>query len=362
MSALLASQQSVMSSDSSSSDSDTSSEAAEEEPLNQDVDPVPFCQRVDSDGTLAQESSQAIAYMWTYSRARPESTREEVFSRVLASYEATGLVVTKAACFRERHLASKSDFEREMHYHIVVETASRARWRGIARHLASGDPPMSMHCTLLGTGRSTYWTGFGYCFQPSSKKPLADLDGEHLMTAGHPDIPRRLLQSRRQDKRLRAGDVAKVVFAHKLRTLDEMHLYANRQLQAGDDRWLQLCMTTPATKLTAQLDAVWKVHEAPARLARQAMTHREVLEAAGSRSCTCGGRAAAGWERILSNNNISIDDYKRSVLNMLDKQGGKGANHYYHGVASSGKTALTRPLMALRVHSQAFAMLCRYMW
>ena len=73
-----------------------------------------------------------------------------------------------------------------------------------------------------------------------------------------------------------------------------------------------------------------------------------------------GGLRPAG-KRILSNNNISIDDYKRSILNMLDKQGGKGANHYYHGVASSGKTALTRPLMALRVHSQAFAMLCRYM-
>jgi hypothetical protein len=107
---------------------------------------------------------------------------------------------------------------------------------------------------------------------------------------------------------------------------------------------MQLCMVTPERKLCEQIDTVWKVREAPARMARRRMSHRDVLVAALQKSCICEGNAVAGWEKILTMNEIPVEEYKKSVLHMLEQGGGKGANHYYYGVASSGKTALTRPL------------------
>ena len=72
-----------------------------------------------------------------------------------------------------------------------------------------------------------------------------------------------------------------------------------------------------------------------------------VLEAALRHECTCGGRAKPGWEQILSLNSIDIFDYRKSLLAAFRGGGGKGLNHMYIGAPSTGKTALTRPILAL---------------
>jgi hypothetical protein len=52
-------------------------------------------------------------------------------------------------------------------------------------------------------------------------------------------------------------------------------------------------------------------------------------------------------EQVLSLNLHDIVEYKRSVLRLLIGGGGKALNHLYIGAPNSGKTALTRPLLAL---------------
>ena len=59
----------------------------------------------------------------------------------------------------------------------------------------------------------------------------------------------------------------------------------------------------------------------------------------------CNGRAVPGWEFILRLNGIDVDFYKDAVLRLFQHGGGKGFNHYYYGAPSSGKTALTRPII-----------------
>lgn len=59
------------------------------------------------------------------------------------------------------------------------------------------------------------------------------------------------------------------------------------------------------------------------------------------------GQAAWFKEQVLTLNGHDVQAYKQSVLQLLISGGGKGVNHFYIGEASSGKTALTRPLLAL---------------
>ena len=44
---------------------------------------------------------------------------------------------------------------------------------------------------------------------------------------------------------------------------------------------------------------------------------------------------------------INVKSYKSSVLATFRSGGGKGHNHMYTGAPSSGKTAMTRPILAL---------------
>jgi hypothetical protein len=192
---------------------------------------VPLHERVDNDWTTATADSQATAFLWTLANVAEDLTREAVLAAVVAAYAASSLTVSKAAVFRECHPSSKSELEKKWHFHVVVETTSRARWRAVAAELRGRGFPAN--CSTLGMGRSTYWTGFAYCYVPSAKKPLSDLDTEHLTSAGHPDLPRRLQVSRKPPRRLKPGDLAKTVYEQGIRSMEQMHVYANEQLQAG---------------------------------------------------------------------------------------------------------------------------------
>ena len=83
------------------------------------------------------------------------------------------------------------------------------------------------------------------------------------------------------------------------------------------------------------------------QLTFEQMTHVQILEAALFRSCMCGGRAITAWEEILELNGINVVGYCSSIMALLGHGGGRGLNHYYVGPPRSGKTALTRPLLAL---------------
>jgi hypothetical protein len=108
----------------------------------------------------------------------------------------------------------------------------------------------------------------------------------------------------------------------------------------------------------------------------------DLLRSALGTECLCGGRAKQSWvtcdcliisctiillvycsisylgsafhehsalckEQVLTLNSHCVRSYQESILRLLVEGGGKDLNHFYIGEASSGKTALTRPLLAL---------------
>eukprot|EP00435_Cladocopium_sp_Y103_P066014 s20_g28.t1 len=312
---------------SSSSSSRSSSDIEAEE------DVVPLHDRVDNHRSAGQDDRRQV-YLWTYARA-PEMSREDVATVITQAYTSAGVQIIHYSVFRERHPSSRSELERQFHFHIIVESDERHRWKAIARALRSQDHPM--HCSAAGSGRSVYWSAFAYCYVPSAKKPREDLDSCYLLSPGHPDILQRLVKDRRP-KRVKPLELGKVLREQEIRSVDAFYAFAKRQATGGDDRWLSVAYGTQPKRLQEQIAAVWADRQA---------SHFEMLSQALRHACSCNGRAIPGWNFLLEHNGIAIADYQASIVRLFQSGGGKGMNHFYYGAPSSGKTALTRPILAL---------------
>ncbi|CAL1173709.1 unnamed protein product [Cladocopium goreaui] len=329
---------------SSSSSSRSSSEVEAES-----EDECPLHDRVDNYRSAAKDDRRQV-YMWTYARA-PEMSREDVATVITNAYAAAGVQILHYSVFREHHPTSRSELERQFHFHIIVESDERHRWRAIARVLRSQDRPM--HCSAAGSGRSVYWGAFAYCYVPSAKKPREHLDTCYLLSRGHPDILQRLVKDRRP-KRVKPLELGNVLRQQEIRSLDAFYAFAKRQADGGDDRWLSVAYGTQAKRLQEQIAAVWAVETAGRRLEdlnwlrfdRDA-SHFDILSQGLRHTCSCNGRAIPGWNFLLEHNGIAIADYRDSIVRLFQSGGGKGMNHFYYGAPSSGKTALTRPILAL---------------
>lgn len=241
---------------SSSSSSRSSSEVEAES-----EDECPLHDRVDNYRSAAKDDRRQV-YMWTYARA-PEMSREDVATVITNAYAAAGVQILHYSVFREHHPTSRSELERQFHFHIIVESDERHRWRAIARVLRSQDRPM--HCSAAGSGRSVYWGAFGYCYVPSAKKPREHLDTCYLLSRGHPDILQRLVKDRRP-KRVKPLELGNVLRQQEIRSLDAFYAFAKRQADGGDDRWLSVAYGTQAKRLQEQIAAVWAVETAGRRL------------------------------------------------------------------------------------------------
>ena len=248
-----------------SSDSSTSLDV--EDDLQQSEDDCPLHDRIDNHRLAGLEDRKHV-YMWTWSRAPDEASRESVANKIVAAYRAANLRLEHFSVFRERHPSSKSLLERQWHFHVVTQSAERARWRNIAARLREGEHGVSMHCSSVGVGRASYWGAFAYCYVPSAKKPRGHLDSEFFLSAGHPDIPPRLLRDR-QPKRARRLDIGKCIKAQNLKTVDQFYSFSKKQAAEGDDRWLAVCYGSPTRKLREQIDSVWAVESAEQRLEDQ---------------------------------------------------------------------------------------------
>ena len=106
-------------------------------------------------------------------------------------------------------------------------------------------------------------------------------------------------------------------------------------------------MRSPERKLVEEINKAMAMASAADRIARAGLTHIEMLRSALTSVCCCEGHAIPGWEKILTNQGFSVAEYRASVRRLFEEGGGKGLNHLYIGEPSSGKTGLTKPLLAL---------------
>ena len=172
---------------SSSSSSSTPTHSLRAQSCNDgDADPTPLMNRTDNDAKPASPDDQRLVYFWTWSGVSADVTRPEIADKLQAAYRAQGQVIQHMSVFRERHQQSQS-LEQNWHFHAVVQTTHLCRWRLLARRLREKENA-TMHCASGGSGRNSYWSGFAYCYAPSSKKPLSELDLEYWLPPGQPDI------------------------------------------------------------------------------------------------------------------------------------------------------------------------------
>ena len=151
-------------------------------------------------------------------------------------------------------------------------------------------------------------------------------------------------------------EIYKTFVQHDLDTPLKVYAFAVRQYAdgAGDMTWLQWVMKTPPKKLKETIGTAMAMFTSVSTIRRQSLSHMDLLREALRTPCLCGGRAIPGWCSILSTNGIDVDKYFASIRQLFEEGGGKGLNHFYLGDPSTGKTALTRPILAL-FGDQAFA-------
>jgi len=318
----------------------------------EEVDPTPAEDRVDGHARRAGSSDQRTVYMWTFphidlpGRAKPEDFTRQSFARtVLRAYESTGKSVNQWCCFLEEHPLSRSVLEHHKHFHMLVQTDTASRWSDIARYLRS-EHQIYAHASTSSSRRSC-WAAFAYLYAPSARKPKDDLDQAYVLSAGHEDPPQQLLQRRQGIRRLQPVEIYDTIIQHSLDSCLKVYAFAARQRDAGDVSWVQFCMKQPARKLKELITTAYAMSTASATLSRMSLSHMQVLTSARDGACICHGRAIPGWQHILRANGISEQEYLESVQELFQAGGGKGVNHFYVGGPSTGKTALTRPLLAL---------------
>ena len=315
-------------------------------------DPTPTENCVDGNARQAKPADQRRVYMWTFShtdkpgRARPSDyTREQFAVIVVEAYEANGKLVEQWSVFMERHPSSMSSREKELHFHMIAETEKPMRWLEVARYLRERHQVFASATTS--SSRQSYWAAFAYLYSPSVKKQREDLDQDFLLSPGHEEPPAKLVDRRVGDRRIKPLEVYNTIAKHDLDSLMKFHAFASRQMAAGDPVWVQHCMRQGDKKLKDSIATAISLQSADSNLRRSAMTHMEILQAALSEPCICFGKAIPGWEQVLVLNGVSVQEYKDSVVAMFEGGGGKGLNHMYIGDPSTGKTALTRPVLAL---------------
>ena len=134
----------------------------------------------------------------------------------------------------------------------------------MASNCAGSSKPRPPHALLGGRLRPFGLLGCIFlllCYVPSAKKPREHLDTCYLLSRGHPDILQRLVKDRRPKREL--GNVLR---QQQIRSLDAFYVFAKRQADGGDDRWLSVAYGTQAKRLQEQIAAVWAVETAGRRL------------------------------------------------------------------------------------------------
>ena len=213
-----------------------------------------------------------------------------------------------------------------------------------------------------------YVTMYAYITQPSAKKPLSELDQELFLSTDHPrgEALRKLLEAgavharvcaarKRQatgaggdltpgGKRIRLGDVFRLVADQGVRTVTELQALASQAARMGDTRLAEFCVSVGEEKLRPAIDNAVSVLNAPQALVVQGSSRMDLMRrAAVAKPCTCQGVWIPGAQLVLQNNNESITAFCVTVCQALEMGALRGTNIALVGVPGSGKSMLFEP-------------------
>ena len=116
-----------------------------------------------------------------------------------------------------------------------------------------------------------------------------------------------------------------------------------KQHHAEGEKELYMYILNKSPKCLSELtDRTWKIHDAPAELARQEVLHMTVLTGKANEGCVagCSGQWLAIARQVLCQNKIIVYMFFAAVRQLLQKRRQKKMNILLVGPTNCGKSFL----------------------
>lgn len=262
--------------------------------------------------------------------------------------------------FLERHSSG------EVHYHIALLADRCFRFTPLKRQLLRANG-LASHWSCSHEG---YASCVAYCYLPSPKKPMEELDPNPWLwaanNAAHPPLAeasrapvtckawaklreRDRLQRHadgKAEKRFREVDMWPIVVEQSIHpgpdSGERLMAYAKR---CGGPMMVDFCFHN-WDRLPAIVEKSWKVQNVEEFVAFQGKTRWHLLEHAHSCACTCGGAWAGYAQTILQQNDIPVATWCQAMTTALQEGRAKGSLVCHAGLhGNEGKSFLLRPLL-----------------
>ena len=272
------------------------------------------------------------------------------------------MAFTSMVVFLERHVS------KHIHYHIAIVADRCFRFGPLKKEL------------LTRHGLATHWScthdGYASCvaygYLPSLKKPVEELDPEPLtwalagkthpplLEASRAPITSRCWAKRREhgrkcqaargktEARFRDIDLWPVVIQQNIVpdevAAERVMAYAKR---CGGPAMMDYCFQN-WDKLPMVVARSWKVEKVEEYVDKQNKTRLDILRDAQSSPCACDGQWMSAARRILKQNGLNEDEWRRAVLTALVDGRCKGNLICHAGLeGNEGKSFLLKPLLLI---------------
>lgn len=312
---------------------------------------------------------------WTFvrpqgaGRKRPsEFTRESFYQHLEKVYalaypvpeSPSGSILMFASVAQERHAQAWKAEHRDVHFHAAVYCVDQHYWSKVAKISRE-----QFHVYMHARAHDSYTDMWRYIREPSTKKPLSELDGEVYLSPLHPrgEELSKVLEAGDHHARFRRGErtlkdlpgqrpakiprvtsVYNLITENNITTVQELYSYANKQAQQGNLEVAEFC-ARHGSKLAQMVASVRNVVEAPQRSLEAQMTLMDKLRRAGQQLvCCCGGSWVPGAVDVLQRNNITVREFVDAMRDAFTKGAKRGVNVALVGRGGCGKSMLIEPL------------------
>lgn len=309
------------------------------------------------------------------------------FARPAAGFAADGSPLQKLECFtREaicvalRHALSAAAMRAEFnlisvfqeahedgakHFHAAVKANKQIRFLPVKQQLLAVYG-LASHWSVTHDG---YATAVGYCYLPSPRKPLAQLDPAPFLWAAegsHPPLAeasrapinanalavlrekarRGKAEEGKAEPRFRDVDIWPIVVSSGIKpgpsARDDLICVAKK---SGGQAMVTWCWSN-WDKLPGLIERAWAMEAAEASAEQRAKSRVELLHQAASGPCTCAGRWPVAAEDLFVRNGLDREAWAAAVLSALENGRRKGNVVCHAGIeGDEGKSFLLQPLI-----------------
>lgn len=301
-------------------------------------------------------------------------TRQDFADAVISAYETVNAQILHWCVSKEYH--KQRGEGSGYHYHMVLKCDRPHRWLPIATHLRENSD-LRVH---FSSTHANYYSAYSYVvkedYSPlhspshpdlSNKRPprttsasLARVTNSQIGNAntctqyaedssgGETSIPPTKHQklSAKKTKKLKPSDIYDIVVPRKIKTKQELLVFAKAQKDEGKTDLWEFCFNRASRVVQESLENAWSIENEIEKSRRKSLGRIGILEEHLERDCTdgCSGRWIEMAKEIILSNNIDLNRFTAVIYSALQRGRRKNNNVYLFGPANCGKSFLLKPL------------------